>query len=142
MSKKIPVQFHFLRPCTLPHRGLLKQFILSIFKKEKILLEDLNIIFCDDEYLISLNRQFLNHDFYTDILSFPLSKKNQALVAEIYISVDRVLENAQTASSTFKEEIHRVIFHGVLHFCGYKDKSMTDIKKMRLMEEKYLKAYL
>jgi probable rRNA maturation factor len=142
MSKKIPVQFHFLRPCTLPNRGVLKKFIVSVFKKEKKVLEELNIIFCDDEYLLALNRQFLNHDFYTDILSFPLSGKNQPLVAEIYISIDRVHENARTAGSTIREELHRVIFHGVLHFCGYKDKSGMDKAKMRLMEDKYLKAYL
>jgi probable rRNA maturation factor len=142
MSKKVLVQFHFLKPCTLPNRRGLKKFILSIFKKEKRVLEELNIIFCDDEYLLGLNRQFLHHDFYTDILSFPLSKVNQPLIAEIYISVDRVHDNAQTARSTLKEELHRVIFHGVLHFCGYKDKSSTDIKTIRSMEEKYLKAYL
>jgi probable rRNA maturation factor len=142
MSKKTAIQFHLLRHCTLPNRGPLKEFILSIFRKEKIELGELNIIFCDDEYLLGLNRQFLQHDFYTDILSFPLSKKNQVLDAEIYISVDRVLENAQTVGSSFKKELHRVIFHGVLHFCGYKDKSTTDIKKMRRTEENYLKAYL
>jgi len=142
MIKKIPVQFHFQRPCTLPNRGRLKKFILSIFKKEKRVLEVLNIVFCDDEYLLGLNRQFLNHDFYTDILSFPLSGLNQPLIAEIYISVDRVYENAQTAGSSVREELHRVIFHGVLHFCGYKDKSGSDKRVMRLMEDKYLKAYL
>jgi probable rRNA maturation factor len=142
MSKKIPVQFHFLRPCTLPNRGVLKKFILSVFKKEKKVLEDLNIIFCDDEYLLGLNRKFLHHNFYTDILSFPLSGTNQPLVAEIYISVDRVHENARITESTIQEELHRVIFHGVLHFCGYKDKSGTDKAKMRSMEDKYLKAYL
>jgi rRNA maturation RNase YbeY len=142
MSKKIPVQFHFLRPCTLPNRMVLKKFILSIFKKEKKVLEELNIVFCDDEYLLGLNRQFLHHDFYTDILSFPLSGANQPLVAEIYVSIDRVHENAQTTGSSFKEELHRVIFHGILHFCGYKDKSIADLKTMRLMEDKYLTAYL
>ncbi len=102
----------------------------------------MNIIFCDDEYLLGLNRRFLHHDFFTDILSFPLSQANQPLIAEIYISVDRVYENAQTARSSFKEELHRVIFHGILHFCGYKDKLKADIKIMRSMEEKYLNAYL
>ena len=141
MRKKIPVLFHFLRPCTLSNREGLKKFILSIFKKEKRVLEKLDIIFCDDEYLLGLNRQFLQHDFYTDILSFPLSVANQPLIAEIYISVDRVRENALNTGASFKEELHRVIFHGVLHFCGYKDKSNADKKTMRLMEEKYLKAY-
>jgi len=141
MSKKNPVQFHFLKPCTLPNRRGLKKFILSVFKKEKKVLEELNIIFCDDDYLLSLNRQFLNHDFYTDILSFPLSGVNQPLIAEIYISVDRVRENARAIGSTIREELHRVIFHGVLHFCGYKDKSGTDKTKMMGMEDKYLKSY-
>ena len=141
MIKKILVQFHFQTTCTLPDRGGLKKFILSIFKKEKKTLDDLNIIFCDDKYLLGLNRQFLHHDFYTDILSFPLSERNQPIVAEIYISVDRVRENARAAGSSVREELHRVIFHGVLHFCGYKDKSESDIKKMRLMEDKYLRAY-
>lgn len=142
MNKKIPVQFYFLRYCTLQNRRLLKVFILSIFKKEKKSLEDLSIIFCDDEYLLGLNRQFLKHDFYTDILSFPLSVANQPLLAEIYISIDRVRENARFSGSTFKEELHRVIFHGVLHFCGYRDKSTADIKKMRSLENKYLRLYL
>jgi probable rRNA maturation factor len=142
MSKKNLVQFHFLMPCTLPNRGGLKKFILSVFKKEKKALEELTIVFCDDDYLLSLNRQFLNHDFYTDILSFPLSGVNQPLIAEIYISVDRVRENARAVGSTIREELLRVIFHGVLHFCGYKDKSGTDKTKMRKMEDKYLKSYL
>ena len=141
MRKKIPVLFHFLRPCTLSNREGLKKFILSIFKREKRVLEKLDIIFCDDEYLLGLNRQFLHHDFYTDILSFHLSVANQPLIAEIYISVDRLRENALITGASFKEELHRVIFHGVLHFCGYKDKSNADKKTMRLMEEKYLKAY-
>ena len=142
MRKKIPVQFHFLIPCTLPNREGLKKFILSIFKKEKRILEELNIVFCNDKYLLDLNRQFLQHDFYTDILSFSLSGVNQPLIAEVYISVDRVRENAVTSRSTLKEELHRVIFHGILHFCGYKDKSGVDKKKMRLLEDKYLTAYL
>jgi probable rRNA maturation factor len=141
MNKRIPIQFHFLSPCTLPNRSSLKTFILTIFKKEKKSLESLNIIFCSDEYLLGLNQQFLHHDFYTDILSFPLSRANQPLIAEVYISVDRVRENAQSSKITFKEEVHRVIFHGVLHFCGYKDKTADHIKTMRKMEDKYLKAY-
>jgi rRNA maturation RNase YbeY len=141
MRKKIPIMFHFLRPCTLSNRAGLKKFILSVFKKEKRVLEKLDIIFCDDEYLLGLNRQFLQHDFYTDILSFPLSAANQPLISEIYISVDRVYENALSTGASFKKELHRVIFHGILHFCGYKDKSNSDKETMRSMEEKYLKAY-
>ena len=136
-----PIQFHFLVPCTLPQRRLLRLFLASIFKKEKQPLEGLNIIFCSDDYLLDLNRQFLKHDFYTDILSFPLSKPGQPLNAEIYISLDRVRDNAKNLESTLREELHRVIFHGVLHFCGYKDKTTREINQMRATEDKYLRSY-
>jgi probable rRNA maturation factor len=141
MNKKPPVQFHFLAPCSLANRGLLKTFIHSIFNKEKKPLEKINIIFCDDKYLLSLNRRFLQHDFYTDILSFTLSEANKPLVGEIYISVERVRENARFVESTLTQELHRVIFHGVLHFCGYQDKSGSDIRMMRKKEDRYLSGY-
>jgi probable rRNA maturation factor len=140
-KKKSPVQFHFLSPCTLSSRGLLKSFIFRAFKKEGLVAETVNIIFCDDKYLLNLNRQFLQHDFYTDILSFPLSGPGDPLIAEMYISTERVRENAIVANAFFKEELHRVIFHGILHFCGYKDESTADIKKIRVMEDKWLKSY-
>jgi probable rRNA maturation factor len=142
MSKTVPqIKFHFLSPCSLSARQTLKPFLISVFHKEKRELKSLDIIFCSDHYILSLNRKFLSHDFYTDILSFPLSDGNDPLVAEIYISVDRVRENAKTAKTSFKEEIHRVIFHGVLHFCGYKDKSPGEIKKMRMKENQLLLKY-
>jgi probable rRNA maturation factor len=141
MNKKSSVRFHFLINYSLQNRGLLKLFIGQMFKKENVRLEEVNIIFCDDRYLLNLNKQFLKHDFYTDILSFPLSKPKEPLVAEIYISLDRVRDNAFNEGNSIKEEIHRVLFHGVLHFCGYKDKSKRDIQLMRDMENKYLRAY-
>jgi probable rRNA maturation factor len=103
--------------------------------------ETVSIIFCDDKYLLPLNRRFLQQDFYTDILSFTLSGSGEPLIAEIYISIERVRENAKNLKSSFKLELHRVIFHGILHFCGYKDKSSPDIKKMREMEDKWLNIY-
>jgi probable rRNA maturation factor len=142
MSKTQPrVQFHFLLPFSLRDRRALKAFIIRIFQKEQRILESVEIIFCNDARLLSLNRQFLKHDFYTDILSFPLSAPGDPLIAEIYVSVDRVRENAKSLHISFKEEIHRVIFHGILHFCGYKDKSDAQIKEIRAKESKYLKAY-
>jgi metalloprotein, YbeY/UPF0054 family len=138
---KSPIQFHFKVPCVLKDREPLKAFIVSVFRKEKTHMAGLNIIFCDDDYLLNLNRQFLHHEYYTDILSFPLSGPNDPLTAEIYISIDRVRDNAGNLQTSFREELHRVIFHGILHFCGYKDKSSADIKKMRAMEDKYLIAY-
>jgi probable rRNA maturation factor len=141
-KSKSQVQFHFLHPCSLPDRKALKSFILTIFRKKKLIAGSVNIIFCDDDYLLKLNRQFLQHDFYTDILSFPLSDKGVPLEGEIYISVERVRENAKMLKTSAREELLRVIFHGILHFCGYQDKSASDQTKMRSMENRYLKAYL
>jgi rRNA maturation RNase YbeY len=142
MNKKSPlIQFHFLSLCSLNNRQSLKSFILSIFRKEKRPVESLNIIFCDDKFLLTLNLQFLHHDYYTDILSFPLSAKGKPLIAEIYISTDRVRDNAKNLESSIRKELHRVIFHGVLHFCGYNDKSKMEIKKMRAAEDRYLLSY-
>lgn len=142
MNKVIPqVRFHFPSACNLPQRRQLKAFILSIFQKEKRAIESIDIVFCDDNYVLSLNQQFLRHDYYTDILSFPLSDKGKPLMAEIYISTDRVTDNAKNLESSFREELHRVIFHGLLHFCGYNDKSLREKKTMRDAEDYYLKAY-
>jgi probable rRNA maturation factor len=140
-KSKAPVHLHFLSKFSLASRGRLKKFISSIFKKEKKVLESLDIIFCDDTYLLELNSEFLKHDYYTDILSFRLSSIGKPLIAEIYISIDRVRDNAKNLNSSFKSELHRVIFHGVLHFCGYKDKSPADLLKMRTMENKWLTRY-
>ena len=136
------IQFHFPAKCSLNKRQQLKTFILSIFRKERRSVEMVDIIFCDDNFLLALNREFLLHDYYTDILSFPLSGKGKPLIAEIYISADRVRDNAKNLESSFREELHRVIFHGILHFCGHKDKSQSELRKMRAAENKYLKAYL
>jgi probable rRNA maturation factor len=136
-----PVYFHFLSTCSLSKREHLKSFILSFFRKKKKALERLDIIFCDDKTLLDLNIQFLKHNFYTDILSFPLSDPGKPLLAEIYISVQRVKENAANLDTSFNEELHRVVFHGILHFCGFKDKTQSDIRKMRAMENKLLEAY-
>ena len=135
------IRFHFQSPCPLSKRRALKAFIASIFRREKKALQKIDIIYCDDEYLLALNKRFLKHDFYTDILSFPLSEPHDPLIAETYISIDRVRENAENLGISFQKELHRVIFHGILHFCGYKDKSNADIRKMRKLEDKYLRSY-
>jgi probable rRNA maturation factor len=110
-------------------------------KKEGKQLAELQYIFCSDEYLLAINREFLHHDFFTDIITFDLSEKGQPINAEIYISVDRVGENAADYSSSFKKELHRVIFHGALHLCGYKDKKPKDVQLMRQMEDEWLVLY-
>jgi probable rRNA maturation factor len=139
----MPVQFFFndVKPY-LPERMRLRQFIEGIFHNEKRRLESLNFIFCTDGYLLSINRHYLKHDFYTDIITFDLSAASKSPInGEIYISTERVKDNALHLQSTFKEELHRVIFHGVLHLCGYKDKLPAQIKQMRYKEDFYLAKY-
>lgn len=137
-----PVHFHFLEPgLTLSDRSRLKLFIRSLFKKERKKLAGLNYIFCSDDYLLDINRQYLQHDYYTDIITFDLSEPGQPINAEIYISVERVRDNARQFNSTLKQEIHRVIFHGALHLCGYGDKKPKEAVLMRRMEDKYLSGY-
>jgi probable rRNA maturation factor len=102
----------------------------------------LTYIFCSDDYLLSINQQFLNHDTYTDIITFDLSEKKASVIeSEIYISIDRVMENAKELAMNFQAELHRVIFHGALHLCGFKDKTISDKEKMRAMEDKWLTTY-
>jgi len=126
---------------TLKERAKLKLFIAELFKKEGFDLGCLTYVFCSDEYLLNLNREFLQHDYYTDIISFDLSESKKYKDGEIYISIDRVKDNAQNLKSSFNNELHRVIFHGALHLCGYKDKSKNDINEMRAAEDKYLNLY-
>ena len=104
-------------------------------------MAELQYIFVSDARLLEINRQFLQHDFYTDIITFPLSEPRQPMVAEVYISVDRVRENAREYGTTIKMELLRVIFHGALHLCGYGDKTPSEARKMRRLEDKYLNLY-
>ena len=123
------IKFHYLNTSfAFPDRQNLKSFILKLFRKESREPSSVHYIFCDDEYLLQLNQQHLKHNTYTDIITFPLSSKGEPLIAEIYISIDRVQENAQKFKVTYEEELHRVIFHGALHLCGFKDKKPADKK--------------
>jgi len=137
----VRIEFHILQKVSLQERTRLKEFIVALFQKEKKKLAELQYVFCSDQYLLEINQQFLQHDFYTDIITFPLSEPGQPISGEIYISVDRVRENAAAFGHSFKNELLRVIFHGALHLCGYKDKSPRDEKVMRKMEDKYLALY-
>jgi len=125
----------------LRRRRLLKQFILLVFKTEKRKLQELNFIFCSDKFLLKINREYLNHNSYTDIITFNLSSDPTRIQGEIYISLDRVKENAVTFNNSPSEELLRVIFHGVLHLCGYKDNSKVDKELMRSKENYYLKRF-
>lgn len=136
------IQFHFLKPVSLTQRTLVKEVIGDLFRKEKTSLEQLQYIFCSDEYLLQINRQYLQHNYYTDIITFNLSENGAKVTGEIYISVDRVKENARDFKTSFKQELLRVIFHGALHLCGYKDKTEKEEIAMRKAEDKYLQYYL
>jgi probable rRNA maturation factor len=116
-------------------------WIGNIFTQEVKLLTSLTYVFCSDEYLLKINRDFLQHDFYTDIVTFELSDSKDTIEGEIYISIDRVADNALNLGLLFKDEIVRVIFHGALHLCGYKDKKKGEIKLMRQKEDYYLSLY-
>ncbi|MFN5023194.1 MAG: rRNA maturation RNase YbeY [Chitinophagaceae bacterium] len=127
---------------TLANRVALKSFIEKRVKKEGFSIETLTYVFCSDKYLLKMNKDFLSHNYYTDIISFDLSETPGNLIGEVYISVDRVKDNAKTHGTSLKEELHRVIFHGALHFCGYNDKKPADTIKMRQMEDLWLSAYM
>ena len=120
-------------------RTALKGMLQDLFEQEGRKLTSLHYVFCSDEYLLQINKDFLQHDYYTDIITFEMADSPRAGVeGEIYISVDRVRENARDLGVRFYEELLRVIFHGALHLCGYKDKTEKDAKRMRGMEDKYL----
>ncbi|WP_222166089.1 rRNA maturation RNase YbeY [Edaphocola aurantiacus] len=102
---------------------------------------EINYIFCTDEGLLEKNIAFLNHDTLTDIITFDLSESETELNSEIYISVDRVADNAQQFGVSYNTELHRVLFHGILHLCGFKDKKPEEEKEMRRQEDLCLKGY-
>jgi len=136
------IRFNFLNKISLSNRTKLKQFIYALTQSEKTAIADLDIIFCSDEYLLNINNEFLQHNYYTDIITFDLSSKNDTeKTVEIYISTERLKENAKNFNTSLQMELHRVIFHGVLHICGYKDKSKAEKELMQRMENKYLNKY-
>lgn len=116
----------------------LKKWILKSIEEEKRGVNFISFNFCSDEYILKLNNSALKHNYYTDIITFELNFKKEKIEADIYISIDRVKENAKFLKESFVNELHRVIIHGVLHLCGYKDKSIRESKKMREKENYYL----
>ncbi|QQL49371.1 rRNA maturation RNase YbeY [Mucilaginibacter ginkgonis] len=119
----------------------LKSWIKSTVEAEGYKLAELNYIFCSDDYLIQINRQYLNHDTYTDIVTFDNSEKEGHITGDIFISIERITENAGKFEVSFIDELCRVIIHGALHLCGYKDKKPADKKLMTQKEDFYLAKY-
>ena len=132
------INFNYVTDFVLVNEGILAEWINDCIKNEEHRLEEINYIFCDDEYLYKLNVEFLNHDTLTDIISFDYSV-GKIIQGDVFISVERVKENASDFKVPFLEELHRVIIHGVLHYCGYKDKTPKDALLMREKENFYLK---
>ena len=117
---------------------LLKKWIKAVSEEKKKIPADLSYVFMSDEDLLKINIQFLKHNTYTDIITFDYSEGNN-ISGEIFISIDRIKENAVKMKVDFEEELHRVIIHGILHLCGYKDKTKIDAEIMRKEEEKALR---
>lgn len=135
---------HFFYPNKryyIKHSQSLKKFIERIFKEERKSLDTMNYIFCSDLMLLDINKKYLNHNYLTDIITFDLSEQSQKIKAEVYISIERVKENAIKFETSLNNEILRVMFHGVLHLCGYKDKTINQKKIMRGKESFYIKEY-
>ena len=136
------IYFHELNiSSSLLHKRDLKQFLLSVFEKEKKKITRVDIIFCKDKYLLSLNKKFLNHNYNTDTLSFLLSKTKEPIRGELYLSVDRIKVNARVFNIPYQNELLRVVIHSCLHLCGYLDSSKTAAKKMETLQEAYLKKW-
>ncbi len=123
-------------PKKVPHVAITKNWIREIIHKEGYQLDQINYIFCSDPYLKTINKQFLDHDYFTDIITFNHAiESTDPIEADIYISMDRVSENASTFEVKFQNELLRVIIHGILHLLGYDDKTSTQQKEMRKKEE-------
>lgn len=134
------ITFHFgnISKPTFFKTATIKVWLKKIALKEKFIIRDLNYIFMKDDELLQINIEYLNHDTYTDIITFDNSYKAGKIEGDIFISLERVEANAQKFNTTFENELHRVLAHGLLHLCGYKDKKKADIEIMRMKEEESL----
>lgn len=118
------------------------KWIEGIVKNEKLVLMELNYIFCSDEYLLKINQEYLDHDTFTDIITFDNSESKFEIEGDIFISIPRVIENAKTFETSFDQELHRVLVHGVLHLVGHSDKTEEEQQRMRKSEDYYLSLRL
>lgn len=123
----------------LPQKQKVREWIGSVIKNEGFArISELNFIFCSDDYLLDVNKEYLNHDTYTDIITFDSSEVENMIAGDIFISIDRIRDNAAKFQVSDKDELHRVIVHGILHLCGYGDKTKTEKTRMTEKENEYL----
>ena len=119
----------------------LKEAVKNLAIQEGKVLKDLSLVFTDDDYLLEVNKQYLNHDYFTDVITFDYSLFPE-VSGDVMISLDRVKDNAQSLNQSYELEFYRVVFHGVLHLCGYKDKTDADIQVMRAKEDFYINRFV
>ncbi|MBT8304467.1 MAG: rRNA maturation RNase YbeY [Bacteroidia bacterium] len=131
------IEYNFETDFDLDDKQGISAWISNVIATEGFILGEINYIFCDDDYLHKLNVEFLDHNTLTDIISFDYSVGKE-LRGDVFISIDRVRDNAKAFKVNFTEELHRVIVHGILHFCGFKDKTDKDAELMRQKENRYL----
>jgi len=141
----MPAKIHFFEDDVdfkLKNKKALRNWIEQTIFAENYALKEVNFIFCSDTYLLKINQDYLQHDTYTDIITFDNSEKDKEIISDIFISVERIAENALNYNITFLQELHRVMIHGILHLLGYKDKSTKDKKLMTDKENHYLLLFV
>lgn len=134
------IDYNYESDFTLANEESFTLWIEEVILSEGKELGELTYIFCDDEYLLEINQQYLNHDDFTDIISFDYTE-GEVISGDIFISIERVADNAKDLNVSFEEELKRVIIHGVLHYCGYKDKSDSDAVLMRSKEDEKIQMF-
>lgn len=134
------ITFNYESEFNLENESVYSNWIARIIESEEYLIGEINYIFCDDEYLHAINVQYLNHDTLTDIISFDYTE-GTVISGDIFISTERIRDNANDFNVSFDEELKRVMAHGVLHYCGYKDKSDSDAQLMRKKEEEKINMF-
>jgi len=135
MDAEVQIYFHTEEiDFQLETESRFAEWLLLIGEKEEVSIEKITYIFCSDDYLLDVNKTYLNHDYYTDIITFPY-KQGKEIESDIFISIDRVKENASDAGVSFLEELYRVMAHGLLHLIGYGDKTDAEKEVMRSKED-------
>jgi probable rRNA maturation factor len=124
----------------IKQKRIIKQWLLSVIQQEQFRLQELNFILCSDDYLLNMNQQYLDHDTYTDVITFDNSEEPETIYGDIFISIERVIENAATIKVSSVEELNRVMVHGTLHLLGYLDKTKASKLQMTAKEDHYLES--
>lgn len=136
------ISFNFIETKdVVSQKNKVKSWIKSVAEKRGFKVGEISYIFCSDDYLLDINKTYLKHDFYTDIITFDYTDAKK-ISGDLYISIDRIRDNAQELNLGFEQELHRVIIHGVLHLLGLKDKTEKEAKEMRKAEEECLKSLM